>query len=364
MTIVFDVRSLEESEGGIPHYTRSLIKAFQLEDKDDTLVMFTNSFRVASARNVINFGMPNKILDASFFLRGKPYVDKKIEQKIGKKVDLIFMPNMNFIAMSEEARLVVVAHDLSYEHYPQFLSLKSRQWHTLVRPRNLFHKAHRIIAVSEYTKKDLMRTYEVQGEKIHVVHHGIDSQFFTTPTKSREQLKLPRRYFLAVGMGSERKNIPLLLAAYQELRNNSSYHDVPLLITGVHSRHSPNISSIQYLGYPSKEEYHALLSHAEALVYPSLFEGFGLPVVEAFACGTPVIASAHSSIAEIGANAFYPIDPYNVSSLAKAMLDILTMPTLKQRLIEEGKKRAALFSWEQCARKTREVFKKALSQDL
>ncbi len=364
MAIVFDVRSLEESEGGIPDYTRSLVAALCSKNTDDTFVMFTNSFRTSSMCNAINFGIPNKLLNASFSLRGKPYLDKKIEERTGKKVDLVFMPNMNFIALSPSAKLVLTVHDLSYERYPQFLSFRSRQWHAFVKPKKLFHSAHRIIAVSEYTKQDLIKTYGIQEDKIRVVHHGIDPYFFSLPKESREQLKIPKRYFLAVGMEKKKKNLPFLLAGYKEFQKDSAFHETPLLITGVHPHRPKNTGSILYLGYPSNKEYHALLSYAEALIYPSLFEGFGLPIVEAFACGTPVIASSHSSISEIGANALYPIDPFNISSLTKAMRDILMLPNLRRDLIEEGRKRASFFSWEECARKTRGVFEEVLSTNI
>ncbi len=360
MTIALDARSLEESEGGIPDYTRCLTHALLSENMSDTIVVFTNSFRASRAHNDINFGIPNKLLNTSFALRHRPYVDQEIEKRIGRKVDLVFMPNMNFIAVSPQTKLVVTAHDLSYEHYPGFLSFRSRAWHTFVKPKKLFQRAHRIIAVSEYTKQDLIRTYGIPENKVHVVYHGIDSSFFLPYKISREQLKVPARYLLAVGMGSERKNLPLLLGAYQELRKDPSYHDISLLITGACNPYSRNVGSIQYIGYPSKTNYHGLLSYAEALVYPSIFEGFGLPILEAFACGVPVIASAHSSISEIGGDAFYPIDPFNVSSLATAMRDILTLPKLRQILSEKGRKRAEFFSWKKCATETLQVCKEVL----
>ncbi len=358
MVIAIDIRSETGEYGGIPSYTKNIVSHLLALRCRHTFVLFSNSFKMRTIDEIsyqqgvktVNYRIPNKLFSfcLSFFQR--PYLDILVQKKIGKKVDLWFSPNLNFIALSPQCALVITAHDLSYEFFPQFFSVKMRFWHRIVGPRRIFRRANHVIAVSHHTKNDLVSTYGLASDKVSVVYHGV-------ATNNKKPI-LSNRYILMVGAGSKRKNLHTLIEAFHQMKRECpDLADVKLIVTGLHDK---IVNDIIYMGYISKMLYLDLIGRAQLLVYPSFYEGFGLPLLEAFAASTAVIASAHSSLAEIGNDAFFPIDPYNTESLTHALKEVLRDKSLRDYLTDQGLKRAHEFSWDLAAQQTLKAFEQCV----
>lgn len=229
-------------------------------------------------------------------------------------------------------------------------------------------KAQHIITVSACTKADLMRYLKIPENKITVIYHGVDRSVFK-PVCGR-RLGFP--YLLYVGTERPRKNLGTLLRAFAILKKDTSaFRHFKLLKVGSAGRTDEfrrrTISEVRHLGlegevifvdWVSDEDLAGYYSSATALVMPSLYEGFGLPLIEAMACGCPVIASNSSSLPEVAGDAGLLIDPHDPHGLAEAMRQVITEPALRAELIEKGFKRTQRFSWERAAQETLQVYSK------
>ncbi len=279
--------------------------------------------------------------------------------------DLLFVP-AHVLPLVRPRRTVVTIHDLGYLYFPRsHPPLRRLELHlsTLWNAR----VADRIIAVSQATKDDLVHRYHTPAERIRVVYHGVEERFRPTSDPAiPSRYGLPARYFLYLGALHPRKNLERLLQAYAGLPDDVP----PLVLAGPRGWYFERISAaiaslgkdrrILLPGYIADEDVPAILSAALALVYPSLYEGFGLPVLEAMACGTPVIVSATSSLPEVVGEAGLPVNPLSVEELREAMAHLLADEGLRGELGRRGRERAGLFTWERCARETLEVLEEAL----
>jgi glycosyltransferase involved in cell wall biosynthesis len=283
------------------------------------------------------------------------------------RFDVLFAPN--FIPPPTRApALVVTVHDLAFRRYPETAPHGTRWW--LERLDRTLARAARIIAVSEYTRRDLVELYGVASERVVVIPHGVDRVAFR-PASEREVESVRRRfgiagpYLLSLGGIEPRKNLHGLIAAYAALPAEVR----PLLvIAGAGVAWNPEggrlldaalaelpaevRGGISLVGYVSGTDKAALIGGAEALVYPSLYEGFGLPVLEAMACGTPVLTSDVSALPEVAGGAAVLVEPRSVDSIREGMERLLTDERLRARLVEAGMARAATFSWTETAERT------------
>jgi len=242
-------------------------------------------------------------------------------------LDKFFMPNRNFVALHPRIKLAVVVHDLSFHHFPEFFSYKSRLVHWAINPRKLFTRADTIIAVSKYTKDDLVRTYGIAEEKIRVEYPA-----FTFKHASIETLKQGKGghdgYILYFGALEPRKNIEGIIAAYGLLCSEEK--DVPNMVLAgrstfyvkrikkriATSRWKNNIALIENPGENRKAELYA---GARVFVYPSFYEGFGFPPLEAMSYGVPVVASSASSIPEVCGDSALLVNPWDVREIKEGM---------------------------------------------
>ncbi|HEX78030.1 MAG TPA: glycosyltransferase family 4 protein [Dehalococcoidia bacterium] len=229
-------------------------------------------------------------------------------------------------------------------------------------------RATHIIAVSASTKADLVSYLGIPEARISVIYNGVDCQVFK-PMPGR---RLPFPYLLYVGSERPRKNLGTLLTAFATLKSQASAPpDLKLVKVGIAGRSDEfrraTLGEVARLGlgkdvifaeYVSDEELSAYYSSAIALVMPSLYEGFGLPLVEAMACGCPVIASDRSSLPEVAGDAALFVDPGDSQGLAQLMHRIITEPALREKLIEKGFKRVQRFSWDRTAQETLQVYHK------
>jgi glycosyltransferase involved in cell wall biosynthesis len=265
--------------------------------------------------------------------------------------------------------LVVTVHDLSFLLYPEaFRTLNRLYLKTFT--RQSVRRAKRVIAVSDSTKRDLVRYYGIAPTKVDVIYNGVDGSFHPLPAEHvdafREERHLPDRFILFVGTLEPRKNVANLIQAYAQLPPDRP----PLMLIGgrgwlydeIYERiEALNLSDeIQFVGYVPPDDLPWWYNAAELFVYPSLYEGFGLPPLEAMACGTPVITSSSSSLPEVVGQAGMLVDPNDSQMLADAMQHVLSDTDARTRMKAAGVERAKGFSWEQTARHTLGSYRLAL----
>ncbi|MEO1744371.1 MAG: glycosyltransferase family 1 protein [Cyanobacteria bacterium J06629_9] len=254
-------------------------------------------------------------------------------------------------------RYVVTVHDLTPLRLPQFFS--SQKWlHQHYVPRVLEGAIH-IICDSQATADDIMRFYGLPAKKITPILLAYDASHF-------QPLKLPtQNYFLVLGRHAPYKNVGAAIAAFANLPQQAGYE---LWIAGPNDpRYTPDLKAqalelglehqVRFLEYVPYSQLPTLLNQAVALVFPTLAEGFGLPLLEAFACGTPVVAANLPVLAEVAGDAAWLVDPHNVGQISQAMGAIATRPQLRGQLSQAGLKRAGQFSWQKTGKQTTALLK-------
>jgi glycosyltransferase involved in cell wall biosynthesis len=291
--------------------------------------------------------------------------------KIGQS-DIFFGPNFRGV-FSNSFKTVLTVHDMAHEYFPETVEKNSLKYFIKDFPEAV-KKAHKIIAVSETTKNDLIRFLQLPPEKITVVYNGCDESF--RPIKDeelldtvRDRFKLPPSYILFVGTLQPRKNIDGLVEAFAQLcHDDGFYHD--LVIAGGAGWKSEGLKGhikslglegrVHFTGYVDENDLPALYNLAAVFAFPSLYEGFGLPVLEAMACGVPVVTSNTSSIPEVAGDAAVLVDPHSADAIADGLRKVLTDPVLKKTCVEKGIERAKLFTWEQSATETLAVLRQTV----
>jgi glycosyltransferase involved in cell wall biosynthesis len=269
---------------------------------------------------------------------------------------------------------VVTVHDISYESFPHFFSLRDRLLLSITVPLSC-RRAARVIAVSEWTKRDLVQRYGIAAEKIRVIHEAADERFNPgvpagEVVRVRAQHVAGQRYILAVGNLQPRKNLARLVDAFAALiADGAVEEDLVLAIAGqVHWRGSTLYQAVEaqgmqqrvrFLGYVPDEDLPALYRGAVVFAHPALYEGFGLPPLEAMACGTPVVCSNAASLPEVVGEAAVLFDPQDTGALSRALRDLLGDEERRRALASAGQARAAQFSWQRAARETVAVYREA-----
>jgi len=362
---------------GISGYTRELLTHLLRTDPKDEYTFFYNGFfkqplpddwRMHPRIHIIDRHVPNRLLDSSFrfFNAPKP-------ERFASTANLIFSPHFNLLPNSRLPR-VVTFHDLSFLRFPKFFSPKQQLWHWLQRYQQQAQNAAHIVAVSEFTKSDLVEFLGVPPEKISVVYSGLAPEFtnFTTNKNELDLLKttyqLHRPYFLYLGALEKRKNIITLIHAFTLLKStDKNFADYQLVLAGrpgygskeifAAARASTSSADIRFLHNVSDQQRAPLYAAARAFVYPSFFEGFGFPPLEAQACGTPVIAADRTSLPEILGDSALLVDPWRTSDLAEALQTIESNSHVRDTIITAGTKNAQNFRWEKTATQMRTIFK-------
>jgi glycosyltransferase involved in cell wall biosynthesis len=260
-------------------------------------------------------------------------------------------------------RTVVTIHDLGYLHERE--AHPARQRHMLDRSTLWSSRtATKIIAISEATKRDLIQRYRIEDERIRVIHHGVSASFRRVSddeiARVRAQYALPAHYVLFVGTVQPRKNIGRIAAAMKIVEAATLPHK--LVVAGkpgwlddqveqdITSTGRPDL--IQRVGYVPDVDLPALYAGAGAFCFPSLYEGFGLPVLEAMACGTPVVTSTRGSLPEIAGDAALLVEPASVEAIGEALVLVLSDTNLRDTLINAGQERIRQFSWRATASST------------
>ncbi len=271
--------------------------------------------------------------------------------------DVFFSPD-GYLSLRTPTPTVMTIHDLAFEHFPEHVPSLVQRYYRYFTPRYC-RRAGRLLAVSAYTRQDMIARYELDGDKIAVCGNGCREGFLPLDEASkqavRQQYANGQQYFLFVGAVHPRKNVHRLIEAFGRFKTRCP-SPVRLLIGGRFAWQtgevkqaydsSPCQGDIAFLGHVSAEELPQLVGGALCLAYPSLFEGFGLPILEAMHCDVPVITSQASSMPEVAGSAALLINPLDVGLLASAMQQVYESPALRQQLVQAGQLQRQNFSWE------------------
>lgn len=366
MQIFIDARLLSRGgNSGVEEYTRGLLGELFRQGKGDFFTLFYNGLRkvdlktqlpIAGQDNVrvLDLKIPNKLFDFSSGFLKFPPVSRLAN------ADLVFSPHFNVLAAGRTPRVITIP-DLSFIHHPQFFSLRQRFWHWLQGIRRQARDADKIITVSEFTKSDIVNLLSVAPEKVSVIYPGISKIFIPSHSASAT-----RPYILYLGTVEPRKNVNLLIRAFNVLKREPQFTDWQLVIAGrlgwlydqvlKEAKNSPFSGDIIFRGAVTSQDRVSLYNQAKVFVYPSFFEGFGFPPLEAQASGCPVIVSDRTSLPEVlGKTALY-INPWKVEELAAAVRRLAEDTGLRRDLIVAGIENSKKFDWQKSAEQTLKIF--------
>lgn len=359
--------SLSRHTTGVGTYTFNLISEISkiCPNESLSLINYTDHEVFNSLNKTIVGSFVNNLPKKSYIWN--LYLQLKLKSN-DLDLDIIHSPeNASLFTKLHDQKKVITAHDNMAYSFPIYSV-------TGVRYKFLFPEAlrtsDRIIAVSNSVKKNLIQMYNLPDDKIKVVYEAADKSFKPLSNKIveniRQKYNLHFPFILYVGSLEIKKNIPSLIAAFYMIKKKNINHK--LVITA--QKNTPNfndifkkvvelniITEIVFIGKVPKEDLPSLYNAADLFVFPSLYEGFGLPPLEAMSCGTPVITSNVYSLPEVVGDAGILVSPYNIDELSNLMYEVLTNNELKSDLAERGLKRAKMFSWKMCAKETLEIYR-------
>lgn len=287
------------------------------------------------------------------------------------KPDVFLSPD-GFLSLATHVKSVGVIHDLNFEHFPEDIPWLVRKYYKTMFPR-FAQKASRIATVSEYSKKDIAGSYGINPSKIDVVYNGAGNIFQPLDADEKQQVKQRfskgSEYFFFVGTLHPRKNLVNLFRAFDQFKKSDSTN-IKLVLAGARMWWTDEIrlayegmefrDEVIFTGRVSDQDLASLMASALALTYVSYFEGFGIPILEAFSCDTPVITSNLTSMPEVAGNAAILTDPFSTDSIAGAMQKIAMDTDFRQNLVAAGREQRLKFSWQQTADKLWNCVEKAL----
>jgi glycosyltransferase involved in cell wall biosynthesis len=298
------------------------------------------------------------------------------------QVDLIHVPHTFWRPLITKAPFVITVHDLlDYMYRARTNNGARRMMHSYF-TRQVMHHAARIFAVSNFTKRDVGRFFNVKPEKIEVVYNALDENFLRGHSTAAEQAIIRGRYqvdspfLLYAGRISPHKNVARIIEAFSalkgELAKEGTYPDLKLIVIGDEVSKNPDIRravirsgvqhDVRFLGYVSIDVLRVFFDMAKVFVFPSLYEGFGLPPLEAMAHGTPVVASNTSALPEVVGNAALMVNPENVYEISRALLRVLTDQSLRERMKAAGIEQAHRFSWDASVGRMLEIYAQVVAE--
>lgn len=373
MKIGVDVRGLLDNQlTGVGEYAFNLLKTLLEADSANHYLLFSSSAKKPSLpAGFLNnprvdhrhFYCPSKLFNFSLKFFNRPRLNR-----LTGPVDAWWFPNLNFWSLDSGCRSLMTVHDLSFAKLPWAYSAKRQLWHKAINPAKKLRQASAIVAVSQHTKNDLLQTYGLDGQKIDVVYPALPEFNLAEADDVNQDLVLPDKYLLFLGTLEPRKNIESIIRAFGEL----SLPGYSLVIAGGHGWLYQKIyhlvdelklnNQVKFLGYVTAARKRMLLKKASLLIWPSFYEGFGLPPMEAMSAGVPVISSANSSLPEVAGDAALLVDPYNIQELKQAISQVLTDDDLRQSLINKGYEQAKKFNWQDPARKMLKIFNMVIAR--
>lgn len=388
LKILLSVNSLMGLRTGIGLYTQNLIRALRRVDgiADMVGIAANGTYSGEALESLINqcgSGNLSKRRTIRSILRNVPW-SYEIRQAVRernlrgfseeyKKAGFIFHET-NFIPIIKfGSGTIVTVHDLSHCRYPEAHPRERVAW-LRARLQRTLTRVERVITVSEFTRSELLEIYNLPEDKVVVCHNGVGDGFYPRSSQivdevlSKYGLKY-KKYLLSVGTIEPRKNLDRLLSAYQTLSEDVR-SEFPLVLVGVAGwkrtdlmrrlRAMEAVGDVIFTGYLSHSAVCNLYAGAAVFAYVSLYEGFGLPVIEAFASGVPVLTSDVSALPEIAGTAAIKVDPFSVEAIADGLLCLLKDNALRERYVTLGRERVRHYSWLKCAEKTSSVYRELL----
>lgn len=363
MKIAVNTRLLIQNKlDGIGWFTYETLKRIVHQRPNDEFIFifdrdWDKSFVFADNVTPVKIGPPSRhpFLWYLWFEQSIPAVLKKHQPDV-------FLSPDGYLTLNSSVPSIPVIHDLNFEHYPMDLPFWYRKYYRHFFPKYA-QKAQRIATVSEFSKQDIVSRYGISAEKIDVVYNGFSELFQpindTEKEASQIQFANGKPYFVFVGTLHPRKNIGRLIQAFEHYKTSGNYEQ-NLVIIGRRKwwtaemenayQNCSNKDSVIFQEAASQKAIAEAIGGAEALLYPSTFEGFGIPILEGMQSGVPVITSNLSSMPEIAADAALLCNPFEVKSIAEQLKKLQHEPNLRESLIEKGKKRAQDFSWDKTAK--------------
>lgn len=374
MNLAWNTMLLKQNLSGIGNYIERILYEFEKEDIKNNLLLFgsENEYDYRKINLESNTSLTNSIFSKKKFLR---VLWEQIFLPIKAKknnINLIHCP-AHVVPLMSSMKTIVTIHDLAFKLFPETFKWQNRSYLNFIVPLSI-KKADKVIAVSKNTKKDIIREYNVNPNKIKVIYNGVDEKYRRINddeiiNKIKEKYKLPKDFILYLGTLEPRKNIERLIKGFNKTKKNNIklviaggkgwlYDDVFKLVKKLNLE-----EKVIFTGYIDEKDIVLLYNAATLFVYPSLYEGFGLPPLEAMACGTPVITSNLSSLPEVVGDAAITVNPNNVKDLIEAIDKVLNNKELQRKMIQKGLKRANKFTWKNTARETIKVYKEVLNSD-
>lgn len=370
MKIAIDLAVIHGLRTGVGNYAHNLVRALAKVDCSNEYTLFLN--RANSEE--FSVGKPNftEVL-LPLPVRGLLWTEHFYFGWAGfDRFDVVHVL-MGTGSYLGGGRRVITIHDLALSLGLKTASFRHKFYWTRLLPF-WARRAERLVAVSENTRTDIERVYGIPPERIRVIHEAADEAYRPLPRPALDEFRATRRLsadpIVYVGTVNTEKNMIRLLRAYQLLRKRHGIHNSLILVGKpclgyskvVAAVHDMGLDeSVLFTGYVPDEELPFWFNLARVFVYPSVYEGFGLPVVEAMACGAPVVVSNTSSLPEVVGDAGVLFDPYDVEAMAAAILAVLTDDLLNQTLRHKSLEQARQFSWEETARKTIAVYEEVVA---
>jgi glycosyltransferase involved in cell wall biosynthesis len=364
MRVAIDTRKIHDF--GIGTYIRNLLRQLARIDRDTEYILLCREADLGIAAQLGPNFRSVREPSPNYSLREQIHVPWILRRE---RPDVYHAPHY-VLPPAVRCRSVVTIHDCIHLMFPQYLPNKAAYAYARASMWAAARRSDRILTVSEASKRDILSLFNVKPEKIVVVYNAIDEHFSTTPSEEhvariRERYQLDHKFVLYVGNIKPHKNLVRLIEAFSELRR--THDDLKLLIIGDEISKLPALrravhrhklhKHVRFLGYLKDDTLTVLYRLASVFVFPSLYEGFGLPPLEAMASGTPVVTSNVSSLPEVTGDAAVLVDPYDVDSIGNGIRRILDDPRLAEELRIKGLKRAREFSWERSVEKTQRVYR-------
>ena len=366
MRVAIDVRKLHDF--GIGTYIRNLLRHLARIDRENEYVLLCHEPDMGVAETLgHNF---RTVLEpaANYSFSEQVHVPWVLMRE---KPDVFHAPHY-VLPVAVRCRSVVTIHDCIHLMFPQYLRNRAAYAYARGAMWSAATRSDRILTVSEASKRDILHFFNVPPEKISVVYNAIDERFGVEPpaeeiARVRERFQLDHGFVLYAGTIKPHKNLVRLIEAFAELRKGGEFEELKLLIIGDEISKLPALrravhshklhKHVRFLGFLPDETLAALYRLAAVFVFPSLYEGFGLPPLEAMASGTPVVTSNISSLPEVAGDAAELVDPYDVNSIVTGMRRVLTDPVLAGEMRRKGLIRARDFSWERSVARTHEIYR-------
>ena len=364
MRVAIDTRKLHDY--GIGTYVRNLITELSRQDDDAEYSLLCAPSDVEAIRALGPRFQPCVVRAGNYSVREQWAVPWALAKA---RVDLFHAPHYVVPPLST-APVVVTIHDCIHLRFPQYLPNRAALYYARTMMTLAAKRARRVLTVSQASKDDILHYLHVPADKVEVIHNAIDMRLAGEPTQEevqrvRERFLLTAPFVLYTGNIKPHKNVDRLIEAFSILRQRSA-EDVKLLIIGDEISKYPNLrrlvhrfqlhQHVRFLGFVPDATLSVLYRLASVFVFPSLYEGFGLPPLEAMAAGAPVITSNVSSLPEVVGDAAILIDPMDAGAIASAMAQVLGDPKLRDDLIRRGRERVKAFSWTRSVARVRQVY--------